>query len=135
MVSRAIDGDTVELSDGRLVRYIGVDTPEVRRRKNGAWVLDPEPFAEAARDANAAWVQGKRVKLEYDVERHDRYGRLLAYVYVDGEMVNEKLVREGYAKTLTIPPNVAYAEVFRGLAADARRMKRGLWAEPERARR
>lgn len=135
MVRRAIDGDTVELSDGRLVRYIGVDTPEVRKRVNGEWVLDPEPFAEAARDKNAAWVQGKRVKLEYDAERHDRHGRLLAYVYADGEMVNAKLVREGYAEPLTIPPNVTYAEEFRQLAAEARRAKRGLWAGTDGAGR
>lgn len=129
VVRRAIDGDTVELSDGRLVRYIGIDTPEVRRRRGDQWVLDPEPFAEAAREANAAWVQGKRVSLEYDAERRDRHGRLLAYVYADGEMVNARLVREGYAAPLTIPPNVKYAEEFRRLAADARRDRRGRWRE------
>lgn len=128
IVRRAIDGDTIELTDGRLVRYIGIDTPEVRRRQGDTWVLDPEPFAEAAREANASWVQGKRVKLEYDAQPRDRHGRLLAYVYADGDMVNAKLMREGYAEPLTIPPNVKYAEEFRRLAAEARRTKRGVWS-------
>lgn len=127
-VRRAIDGDTLELTDGRLVRYIGIDAPEVRRRRGDEWVVDPEPFGEAARDANASWVQGKRVKLEYDAESYDRYGRLLAYVYADGEMVNARLVREGYAEPLMIPPNVRYAEEFRRLAAEARQAGRGLWS-------
>ena len=132
VVSRVVDGDTVELSGGRLVRYIGIDTPEVRRRRGGEWVVDPEPFGMAARDANAALVQGKRVFLEYDVEERDKYGRLLAYVYVDGEMVNATLMRDGYAQPLTIPPNVKHAGEFRRLAAEARQASRGLWAAKER---
>ena len=145
-VRRVIDGDTIELADGRLVRYIGMDTPEVRRRarpgdrewRAGAgdrWVEDPEPFGRAATDANRALVEGRRVRLEYDVQRTDRFGRLLAYVYVtlpDGIelMVNERLVADGMAQPLTIPPNVRYAERFRARAAEARRDQRGLWSEP-----
>jgi micrococcal nuclease len=127
-----IDGDTIELSDGRLVRYLGMDTPEVRHRIGGRWVDDPEPFGRAATDANRTLVAGRQVRLEYDVQRTDRFGRLLAYVYVtlpDGAevMVNERLVAEGMAQPLTIPPNVKYAERFRARAAEARREKRGLW--------
>ena len=122
-----IDGDTVELADGRLVRYIGIDTPEVRRRVADRWVVDPEPFGEAAAEANRQWVQGKNVRLEYDVQTRDRFGRLLAYVFVGDIMVNAELLRDGFAQPLTIPPNVRYAERFRGLAAEARRARRGLW--------
>ena len=124
-----IDGDTIELADHRLVRYLGIDTPEVRRRVGDRWIRDPEPFGEAATDANRHLVEGRRVQLEYDVQTHDRFGRLLAYVYVDNTMVNEELVRLGFANPLTIPPNVKYADRFRALADDARRAGRGLWSE------
>lgn len=109
------------------MRYLGIDTPEVRRRRGDQWVRDPEPFGEAATDANRRLVEGRRVQLEYDVQTHDRFGRLLAYVYVDHRMVNEELLRLGMAQPLTIPPNVRYATRFRALAAAARRAGRGLW--------
>ena len=128
-VRRVIDGDTIELNDGRLVRYIGIDTPELRRRHGGVWVIDPDPYAKEARDANDRLVAGKTVTLEYDAETHDRYGRLLAYVYVDGRMVNEALLAGGYAHLLTIPPDTKYVGRFRRLATDARAAKRGLWGD------
>ena len=128
LVRRVVDGDTIQLLDGRLVRYIGIDTPELRRREGSRWVMDPEPFALAATEANRRLVEGKTVRLEYDVQPRDRYGRLLAYVYVDERMVNAELLETGYAHLLTIPPDVRYAEEFRRLAAGARREHRGLWA-------
>lgn len=136
VVRRVIDGDTVELTDGRLVRYIGIDAPEVRRRARPGdrewrakkeWVVAPEPFARAAAEANRRLVEGKPIQLEYDVQLEDRYGRTLAYVYADEQMVNEALVAGGYAHVMTIPPNVRYAERFRLLANEARRARRGLW--------
>lgn len=130
VVAHVIDGDTVELSDGRHVRYIGMDTPEVRRRQGERWVVDPEPYAREATEANRRLVEGQRVRLEYDVEPRDRYGRELAYVYVGEVMVNAKLVEDGYAQPLTIPPNVKYAERFKQLAAEARQQHRGLWGLP-----
>lgn len=126
-VRRVIDGDTIELRDGRLVRYIGIDTPEVRRRIGDRWVEDPQPFGREAREANRRWVEGRSVRLEYDVQTHDRYGRLLAYVFVDGKMVNAALLEEGYAQLLTIPPNVKHVEQFRRLVREARAAHRGLW--------
>ncbi|MBI3323170.1 MAG: thermonuclease family protein [Candidatus Omnitrophica bacterium] len=131
VVRRVIDGDTIELRDGRLVRYIGVDAPEVRRRAGEEWVEDPEPFGFEAKDANRRWVEGRSVRLEYDVQTHDRYGRLLAYVFVDGRMVNAALLEEGYAQLLTIPPNVKYAEPFRRFVQEARAAHRGLWGALE----
>jgi micrococcal nuclease len=82
-----------------------------------------------ASDFNRELVEGKRVRLEYDVERLDRYGRTLAYVYLDTLFVNAELVRLGYAQIMTIPPNVRYAERFRRLQAEAREKNRGLWDE------
>ena len=127
-----VDGDTVELADGRLVRYLGIDAPEVRRREGDRWVVDPEPMGREATAFNRRLVEGKPVRLEYDVQTHDRFGRLLAYVYVSEPggseaMANVELIRAGLAQPLTIPPNVRHAERFRALAEAARRERRGLW--------
>jgi micrococcal nuclease len=122
-----IDGDTIQLADGRLVRYIGIDAPEVRRRAGEEWVEDPEPFGREATAFNRRLVEGRRVQLELDVQTHDRFGRLLAYVYVGGAMANEELLRAGYAQPLTIPPNIRHAERFRAAAAEARAHGRGFW--------
>jgi micrococcal nuclease len=126
-VARIVDGDTIVVAlAGRneRVRYIGIDTPE--SVKPGAPV---QCFAHAAAAANARLVARERVRLVLDAEARDRFGRLLAYVYRvrDGRFVNAALVRDGYARTLTIPPNVRFAERFRDLAAQARRAGRGLW--------
>jgi micrococcal nuclease len=126
-VLRVVDGDTIRVRlDGRTerVRYIGVDTPE--SVKPGTPV---QCFAKRAAAANAALVAGRSVRLVGDVEQRDRYGRLLAYVYrePDGAFVNAQLVRDGYARTLTIAPNVAHARQFARLAQTARESGRGLW--------
>ncbi|HEU4657474.1 MAG TPA: thermonuclease family protein [Capillimicrobium sp.] len=127
-VTRVVDGDTVHVDlDGadETVRYIGVDTPE--SVKPGTPV---ECFAKEASARNAALVDGEDVRLRFDAERRDRYGRLLAYVYRarDGLFVNERLVRDGYARPLTIPPNVRHANRFAALARRAREDDRGLWS-------
>jgi micrococcal nuclease len=126
-VLRVVDGDTIRVRlDGRTerVRYIGIDTPE--SVKPGTAV---QCFAKRASAANAALVAGRSVRLVTDVEQRDRYGRLLAYVYrePDGAFVNARLVRDGYARTLTIAPNVAHASELADLARAARRAHRGLW--------
>jgi micrococcal nuclease len=127
-VARIVDGDTVVVAlAGRAerVRYIGIDTPE--SVKPDAPV---QCFAHKAAAENARLVAHERVRLVLDVEARDRFGRLLAYVYRvrDGVFVNAALVRGGFARTLTIPPNVRFAERFRDLAAQARRDGRGLWS-------
>jgi micrococcal nuclease len=126
-VVRVIDGDTIAVRVGdhtEHVRYIGVDTPE--SVKPGTPV---QCYAKRAAAANAALVAGHRVRLVGDVEHRDRYGRLLAYVYRegDGAFVNALLVRDGYARTLTIAPNVAHAAEFTRLAKTARTAGKGLW--------
>ena len=127
-VARVIDGDTIEIADGRLVRYLGIDAPELRRRVGGRWVEQPDPFGREATALNRRLVEGRTVRLEYDVRTHDRYGRLLAHVYVGSESVNATLLKEGAARVRIIPPNVRYADEFRRFAAEARRQRRGLWS-------
>jgi len=124
LVTRVIDGDTIELANGEKVRYIGVDTPELHHPQK-----EVEYYAQEAYGANRRLVEGKRVRLELDVEERDRYGRILAYVYVDDLMVNEWLVANGYARVATFPPNVKYAERFLQLEREARQAKVGLWAD------
>jgi micrococcal nuclease len=125
-VTRAVDGDTVEVSlDGSTedVRYIGIDTPE-----SVAPGQPVECFGERASHFNAGLVEGREVRLVFDEERRDQYGRLLAYVYLGHEFVNAELVRRGLARTLTIPPNTSHAELFDRLAQAAGAAGRGLWA-------
>jgi len=131
-VVKLVDGDTVwvRLADRvEKVRYIGVDTPEVHHPTRGE-----EPGGREAAEVNRRLVDGKAVRLEPDVQLRDRYGRLLAYVWVKGNdgrelMVNAELVRLGYARIMTVPPNVRHVEMFRKLQVDAREHHRGLWAE------
>lgn len=124
-----VDGDTIEVSlDGEIedVRYIGVDTPES--------VTPGEPvecFGEAASRENARLVRGETVRLVFDSERRDRYGRLLAYVHVGDVFVNGELVAGGFARTLEIEPNTARAERLERLERAAGSEGRGLWAACE----
>ena len=121
VVAEAIDGDTIVLASGEHVRYLLVNTPETTSGK-----LDC--YGPEATDFNRALVTGKEVALTYDTECKDRYGRLLAYVTVDGRDVNALLVERGYACVLFIPPDgQARKAQFDALAAQAKTDKRGLW--------
>ena len=125
-VVRVVDGDTIHVRfTARIakVRYIGMDTPETHHPTRGE-----EAGGREATAVNRRLVEGKTVQLELDVRERDRYGRLLAYVYVDHLMVNAELVRLGYAQVMTIPPNVKYASLFVKLHREAREAGRGLWA-------
>jgi micrococcal nuclease len=127
-VVKVVDGDTihVRLPTGReTVRYIGVDTPETRHPTKGV-----QCFGRTASEFNARLVGGEVVRLVRDVEERDRYGRLLAYVLRvrDGLFVNAELARLGYARPLSIPPDVRYAARFASLAREAREQGRGLWS-------
>jgi len=126
-VSEVIDGDTIQLSNGRHVRYIGIDTPEVREKKGGEWVYQPEGYAIEAKEFNRKLVEGKKVRLEFDVVRSDKYKRWLAYVFIDDKMANEELLRGGYATLYTYPPNVRHVDRFVAAQQEARQGKRGLW--------
>ncbi len=121
-VVRVIDGDTIVVSGDIHVRLIGVDTPETT---GGLQCFG----SEATRYLNELLPVGTRVRLAYDVERLDRYGRTLGYVYklTDGVFVNLAVARNGFAAQLTVPPNVAHAEEFRAAVAEARSADLGLW--------
>jgi micrococcal nuclease len=131
-VLRVVDGDTILVSVGgaqERVRYIGVDTPETVKPRTPV-----QCFGKQASAFNHGLVDGRDVRLVADAEARDRYGRLLAYVYrePDGLFVNAQLVRYGYATTLTIAPNVRFAERLRTLATAARTAGRGLWSACDR---
>jgi micrococcal nuclease len=117
-----VDGDTIVAAGIGKMRLIGVDTPEVF---GGAECFGREASAFAKR----VLPPGRRLLYKLGVDRRDRYGRALAYVWLgDGRMFNGVLVEAGYAVPLTIPPNVDYADLFVGAARLARRAERGLWS-------
>lgn len=118
-VKRVIDGDTVVLESGQHLRYIGIDTPE----------HTDTLFSEAV-ELNRRLVEGKKVRLEYDVTKRDGHGRFLAYVFVDGQFVNLELVKAGLARVYTFPPNVKYAGQFLAAQKQAREKRFGIWGIP-----
>ena len=127
LVSRVVDGDTVELDNGEKVRYIGINTPETTMGKD-------ECYGRDATDKNKELVEGKNVRLVRDVSETDKYGRLLRYVYLPATdsqpeiFVNDYLVRQGYANVDTFPPDVKYSEQFTLAAREARDNGRGFWS-------
>lgn len=124
-VERVVDGDTFIIEGGERVRLIGVDTPETVHPGKPV-----EPFGPEASSFTAARLAGKRVRLELDVQERDRYGRLLAYVFLeDGTFLNMELVGMGLAMVLTVPPNVKYVDQFLRKQEEARENRRGIWRE------
>ena len=124
-VVRIVDGDTIRVRVGdqiHSVRYIGINTPELHHPRRGE-----EPGGREAAEINRALVGSRQIRLEMDVQTRDRYGRLLAYVWVGDVMVNAELVRRGYAQVMTVPPNVRHQALFVKLQREAREAGRGLW--------
>jgi micrococcal nuclease len=128
-VVRVVDGDTIVVDRGRgdeRLRDIGMDTPETV--KPGSPV---EWMGREASAANRALVDGKTVVLEKDVSETDRYERLLRHVWLRGDgpwrLVNLELVRDGYARVSTYPPDVKYAHLYLAAQVDARERDWGLW--------
>ncbi|MCX8117318.1 MAG: thermonuclease family protein [Desulfobacterota bacterium] len=121
-VVRVIDGDTILISTGETVRLIGVDTPETKHPQKAV-----ERFGKEAYHFTKKMVEGKEVRLEFDQRKRDKYGRLLAYVYLmDGTFVNAEIIRQGYGFAYKKHP-YKYLEEFRRLEREAREQKRGLW--------
>jgi micrococcal nuclease len=155
LVERVVDGDTLKLENGARVRLIGIDTPEMhdsaklardsQRTKQDVSTI--KALGRQAYEFTKNLVENKRVRLVFDVEKKDKYGRLLAYVYIDlglvdlkpqeglyyvydkgtSIFVNASIVSSGYASLMTYPPNVKYADLFLKLSQEARSKKRGLW--------
>jgi micrococcal nuclease len=136
LVTRVIDGDTIEIEMNGVrqsVRLIGIDTPETvdPRRKVGC-------FGKEASNETKRILNGRSVVVEKDVSETDKYGRRLFYVYLpldDGSVlfVNDYLVRAGYARVLTYPPDVRFNERFLQAEQEARAKNAGLWGMCEEA--
>ncbi|MFB0845797.1 thermonuclease family protein [Paenibacillus oleatilyticus] len=125
-VKRVVDGDTFETKSGEKVRLIGVNTPETVKPNSPV-----EHYGKEASQFTKSKLTGKTVYLFADAGDKDKFGRLLRYVFIQGEpaMFNETLIREGYANTMTIPPNVMFQDSFVKLEREARSKKKGLWAD------
>ena len=123
------DGDTIVLSNGMRVRYIGINTPEIDHVKSGKQVKAGEPFGEQAKAYNKKLVYLKKVRLEFDHEKYDGYGRLLAYVFLeDNTFINERILLEGLAYCLPVKPNDRYSGVFLNAQRNAMaRQKNMFW--------
>ncbi|MCK9572905.1 MAG: thermonuclease family protein [Candidatus Omnitrophica bacterium] len=131
-VTHVIDGDTVKLADGKTLRYIGIDTPETRIKQGGNFMYQPQPFAIEAKKLNEKLVLGKTVKIEFDVEKTDKYKRLLGYCFLeDGTFVNNELLKQGLAVIYTHPPNIKFSDTFFTAQQKARKEKKGLWGAYE----
>lgn len=115
-VVRVVDGDTIEIEGGQRVRYIGMDSPEIDKC-----------FSAEAKAANEKFVSGKTVRLEKDSSETDKYDRLLRYVYIDNVLINDELVRQGFARVEPVQPDTRYADQFLKAQQEAQVNDRGLW--------
>lgn len=125
-IVRIVDGDTIVVNykgTEEKVRLIGVNTPESVHKDSSKNTEEGQIASEYTKNL----LTGKKVKLEFDVSPRDKYGRLLAYVYLDEKMVNKTLLEEGYAKIATYPPNVKYVDEFTKIQKKARENKKGFW--------
>ena len=117
------DGDTIVLTNGWRVRYIGINAPEIDHENQKA-----QPYGYLARSFNKKLVLSQKIVLEFDEERHDRYGRLLAYIYLaDGSFLNSRMLENGMAYYLYRRPNVKYDKRLLKKQQDAMRAQKGLW--------
>ena len=126
-VLKVVDGDTIKIKyNGKTekVRLIGIDTPESvspNKSKNCE-------EGKIASNFTKNYLEGKNIKIEFDVQQRDKYNRLLAYIYIDNQMYNEILLKEGYAKLDTVPPNIKYVNDFKKLQEKARKNKKEFWS-------
>ena len=128
-VINVYDGDTItvefEFGNKARVRLIGIDAPEIASNVHGP----ASKYGPASRDHLISLIADKRVELEYDVEKYDKYTRLLAYVFTaDRVLANTQMLKDGYALLYTVPPNVKYVEEFKSAQKKARTNNKGLWA-------
>lgn len=127
VVRKVIDGNTIQLDTGEIVKYIGIETPELNLKEGGS-----EFFAKQASRYNQKLVFMKKVRLEFDKEREDSDGRMLAYIFVKKLFVNAELIKLGYARTHIIPPNDKYKDIFLDYEKKAKQSEKGLWQETKK---
>ena len=124
VVKYVFDGDTVLLKSGKKVRYLGIDAPEIDHEGG-----KHEFMALSAKDFNSNLVKGAKVRLEYDQEKKDRYGRLLAYIFLENEkMINALLVEKGFTIVLLKTPNLKHKEQLIRCQRKAIKEKVGIWS-------
>ncbi len=141
-VTRIIDGDILQALYGEReerIRLIGIDTPESRvnkraKRDENMSEQDIKTIIEMGRNAkkyvDGLIKRGDYINIEFDVQKRDKHGRLLCYVYLsNGKMLNEEILKDGYAVIMTIPPNVKYKDIFSRAYNQAKERKAGLWEE------
>lgn len=127
-VKRVVDGDTIELETGEHLRYIGIDSPETKHPKKPVQCYGEEAYQE-----NKKLIEGKTIRMVKDVSEVDKYKRLLRYVYIatpaspSGILINDYLVRNGFAFAVTFPPDVAMAQQLRLAEREAREKNLGMW--------
>jgi micrococcal nuclease len=122
-VQSVTDGDTVLIQGiDTPVRYLEIDAPEVLTAESPG-----DPLSLESKQFNERLVLGKKVKLEFDREKYDDYGRMLAYVYVDGIFVNEEIVKKGLARAFIIEPNDKYSKIIHKAEEQAKRERKGIW--------
>lgn len=129
-VVEVIDGDTVRLSNGRDLRYLGINTPETRLREKNFWEKTLSYWGNRARMFNKQLVLNKKVKIEYDKKKKDKYNRLLGYVFVDGVMVNARLLKKGLAVIDVRFPNYKYVNQLAEAFLIGLKTKSGIWNSP-----
>ncbi len=129
VVADVVDGDTLLLANRARVRLLGADSPETKHPS-----LPPQPWGAEATDFTRAFVGTKPVLLAFDLERKDKYGRFLAYVYVEDRLLNEELLRSGLARArLGYPYSAAMKRRFQRAEAEAKTAGRGVWSLPAAA--
>ncbi len=127
VVKKIIDGNTIELDSGEIVKYIGTQAPELNRKEGGS-----EFYAKEAARFNKKLVFMKKVRLEFDEQKKDPQGRILAYVYVKKTLINTELIKNGCAKAHIVEPNTKYKEVLLGAEKKAIDADKGIWQEKKK---
>lgn len=122
IVSKVIDGDTIQLENGKIIRYLDINTPELNHPSNGL-----ECYAEEAKELNKKYVEGKQIKLLGSKENKDKYGRYLRYVFVHNKFINGLMVHEGAAFSYSYNNSNLLYQTLIQLEANARENKKGLW--------
>lgn len=138
LVTKVFDGDTLRIAGGEKVRLLGIDAPEMYEsdklyrdaRRSGQDIGTIIALGRKSYQFTRQLAEGKKVRLEFDVQQRDKYGRLLAHVFISDTQLflNAEILKQGYAEVMIIPPNVKYADYFQGLYQEARENKRGLWS-------
>ena len=130
-VKQVVEGDLVELFDGRSIRYIGVNSPNIRQRMAGKWIVASEPLSFEAKSFNQGLIQDKKIRLEFDALGEDNFGNTLAYSFLKKDnkevFVNSEVIRNGFGLFTVSIPNIKYIEELAEAQREAFQQKRGIW--------